>query len=106
VVEGVLSTHGRGGLLFRLREMSVEDSAGLAIVGVLVVVIAVVAALLLRGTEAQRLRRAWFRNTPLPRAQAEESLARHLMALKERFPGRTEAWYLKKILADLQRDRR
>ncbi|SET77307.1 hypothetical protein [Stigmatella erecta] len=63
-------------------------------------------ALIIRGTEAQRLRRAWFRNTPLPRVQAEESLARHLMALKERFPHRTEAWYLKKVLSDLQRDRR
>ncbi len=65
-----------------------------------------VIGLMLRGTEAQRLRRAWFRNTPLPRTQAEESLARHLMALKERFPGREEAWYLKKVLSDLQRDRR
>jgi hypothetical protein len=44
----------------------------------------------LRNTEPQRLRRAWFRNTPL----------------KERFPNRREAWYLKKILSDLQRDRR
>ncbi len=68
--------------------------------------LALVIGLLMRGTEAQRLRRAWFRNTPLPRAQAEESLARHLMALKERFPGRDEAWYLKKILAELRRDRR
>jgi hypothetical protein len=79
---------------------------GLVIVGVVVVVVAVPALFLLRGTEAKRLRRAWFRNTPLPRPQAEESLARHLMALKERFPNRTEVWYLKKILSDLERDRR
>ena len=85
-----------------------EGSPGLVLVAVVVVVVVVVGMLgLLRwGSEAQRLRRAWFRNTPLPRAQAEESLARHVMALKERFPGRTEAWYLKKILAELQRDRR
>jgi len=82
----------------------VDDSAALIAVGVVVVVI--VLGFMLRGTEAQRLRRAWFRNTPLPRPQAEESLARHLMALKERFPGRSEAWYLKKILSDLKRDRR
>lgn len=81
-----------------------DGQAALIFVGVVVVV--VVLGLLLRGTEAQRLRRAWFRNTPLPRPQAEESLARHLMAQQERFPGRTEAWYLKKILADLKRDRR
>lgn len=81
-----------------------DGQAALIFVGVVVGV--VVLGLLLRGTEAQRLRRAWFRNTPLPRAQAEESLARHLMANKERFPGRTESWYLKKILSDLKRDRR
>lgn len=79
---------------------------GLVIIGVVVVVVAVPTLLLLRGTEAQRLRRAWFRNTPLPRPQAEEALVRHLMALKERFPNRTEVWYLKKILSDLKRDRR
>ena len=81
-----------------------EGQAGLIPVAVIVVAVVIWAAL--RNTEAQRLRRAWFRNMPLPRAQAEESLARHLMALKERFPNRTEAWYLKKILSDLQRDRR
>ncbi|WP_224244446.1 hypothetical protein [Hyalangium gracile] len=81
-----------------------EGSTALIVVGLVVFV--VVLGLVLRGTEAQRLRRAWFRNTPLPRMQAEESLARHVMALKERFPGRTEAWYLRKILAELQRDRR
>ena len=82
------------------------NNFGLVIIGVVVVAVAIAALLLLRGTEAQRLRRAWFRSTPLPRPQAEESLARHLMALKERFPNRTEVWYLKKILSDLQRDRR
>jgi hypothetical protein len=82
----------------------VEAQSGLILLGL--VALGVVGWLLFRGTEAQRLRRAWFRNTPLPRPQAEESLARHLMALKERFPQRSEAWYLKKILADLQRDRR
>ncbi|MBN1205446.1 MAG: hypothetical protein JXB05_11035 [Myxococcaceae bacterium] len=81
-----------------------DGRSALILVGAVVLV--VVVGLVLRGTEAQRLRRAWFRNTPLPRPQAEESLARHLLALKERFPGRTEAWYLKKILSDLQRDRR
>ena len=81
-----------------------EPSSVLIFLGL--VVLAVVGGLLLRGTEAQRLRRAWFRNTPLPRLQAEESLARHLMAQKERFPGHTEVWYLKKILSDLKRDRR
>ncbi|MDY7227422.1 hypothetical protein [Hyalangium rubrum] len=81
-----------------------DGSTALIILGL--VGFAVVVGLVLRGSEAQRLRRAWFRNTPLPRVQAEESLARHVMALKERFPGQEETWYLKKILSDLQRDRR
>jgi hypothetical protein len=83
----------------------VDDRSTLIVVGVLVLAV-VVAALLIRGTPAQRLRRAWFRSTPLPRVQAEELLARHLTALQERFPGRSEVWYLKKILSDLKRDRR
>lgn len=81
-----------------------EAGAVWTVLGLIAAVI--VLGLLIRGTEAQRLRRAWFRNTPLPRPQAEESLARHLMALQERFPGRKETWYLKKILSDLQRDQR
>jgi len=82
----------------------VDGSTAFIILGL--IGLAVIIGLALRGTEVQRLRRAWFRNTPLPRTQAEESLARHLMALKERFPNREEAWYLKKILSDLRRDRR
>ncbi|MFL5348730.1 MAG: hypothetical protein ACJ8AT_28375 [Hyalangium sp.] len=82
----------------------VDVTTVLIVVGL--VVLAVVLGLAFRGTEPQRLRRAWFRSTPLPRLQAEELLARHLMALKGRFPGRSEAWYLKKILSDLKRDRR
>lgn len=81
-----------------------DGNAAFIILGL--VGLAVVIGLVLRGTEAQRLRRAWFRNTPLPRTQAEESLARHVMALKERFPNREEAWYLRKVLSDLRRDRR
>jgi hypothetical protein len=84
--------------------MAVDGSGVLIVVGL--VVGAVVLWRLFRGTEAQRLRSAWFRDAPLPRAQAEEVLARHLQALKERFPERSEVWYLKKILADLRRDRR
>jgi hypothetical protein len=82
----------------------VDGKALLIFVGVVLLV--VILGLAFRGPEAQRLRRAWYRSTPLPRAQAEELLARHLVALKERFPNRSEAWYLKKVLSDLRRDRR
>ncbi len=53
-----------------------------------------------------RMRNQYFRRVHLPRAQAEESLARHLARLQERHPGKSEAWYLHQILADLKRDRR
>jgi predicted LPLAT superfamily acyltransferase len=82
------------------------NNFGLVIIGVVVVAVAVPALFLLRGTEAQRLRKAWFRRNHLPRPYAEESLARHLTSLKERFPGHTEVWYLRRILTDLERDRR
>ncbi|QRK09560.1 hypothetical protein JQX13_05330 [Archangium violaceum] len=58
------------------------------------------------GNEVSRLREQYFRSVPPPRAQAEESLARHLARLQERYPGKTEVWYLRRVLADLQRDRR
>ena len=79
------------------------------------VVIAVVVALgivglivwILRSTDpVTRMRNQYLRRVHLPRAQAEESLARHMARLQERHPGKSEAWYLHQILADLKRDRR
>ncbi|KFA94452.1 hypothetical protein [Archangium violaceum] len=61
---------------------------------------------LLTGNEASRLKDQYFRSVHLPRAQAEESLARHLARLQEKHPGKSEAWYLRRVLADLHRDRR
>ena len=61
---------------------------------------------LLTGNEASRLKDQYFRSIHLPRAQAEESLARHLARLQEQHPGKSEAWYLRRVLADLHRDRR
>ncbi len=58
------------------------------------------------GNEVSRLRNQYLRSVQLPRAQAEQSLARHLARLQERHPGKTEAWYLRRVLADLERDRR
>lgn len=41
----------------------------------------------------------------LPPAEAEKTIERHLKSLQERFPGRSEEWYLEKIIYDLERDR-
>ncbi|MGZ3459952.1 MAG: hypothetical protein ACXU86_15775 [Archangium sp.] len=61
---------------------------------------------LLAKTEASRLRDQYFLSVRLPRAEAEQSLARHLARLQESHPGKSEAWYLRRVLADLYRDRR
>ncbi|MCY1081883.1 hypothetical protein [Archangium lansingense] len=61
---------------------------------------------LLSGNEASRLKDQYFRSVQLPRAQAEESLTRHVARLQEKHPGKTESWYLRHVLADLARDRR
>jgi hypothetical protein len=61
---------------------------------------------MLAGNEASRLRDHYFLNVGLPRAEAEKSLARHVASLQERHPGKSEAWYLRQVIADLRRDRR
>ncbi len=61
---------------------------------------------LLAGNEVGHLRTQYFLSVRLPRDEAEKSLARHLASLQERHPGKSEAWYLRQVLADLRRDRR
>ena len=61
---------------------------------------------LLAGNEIGRLKDQYLRSVHLPRAEAEQSLGRHLARLQERHPGKSEAWYLRHVLADLYRDRR
>jgi hypothetical protein len=53
-----------------------------------------------------RLRNQYFRSVRQSPTEAEQSLARHLARLQERYPGKSEAWYLRRVLADLRRDRR
>ncbi len=59
-----------------------------------------------RGNEASRLRQRYFQSVHQPRAQAEQSLARHMTRLQQRFPDRSETWYLRHVLSELRRDRR
>jgi hypothetical protein len=78
---------------------------------IIVLVVGAVLALgvlywLLSANEASSLRDQYFRSVHLPRAEAEQSLARHIARLQERHPGKSEAWYLRHVLADLHRDRR
>ena len=61
---------------------------------------------MLAGNEASRLRDQYFQMVRLPRAEAEKSLARHLGQLQQKHPGKSEAWYMRHVLAELSRDRR
>jgi uncharacterized protein HemX len=38
--------------------------------------------------------------------QADDALQHQLKAARKRYPGRSEQWYLEKIIYDLERDRR
>jgi uncharacterized protein HemX len=38
--------------------------------------------------------------------QADEALRHQLTAARKKYPGRSEQWYLEKIIYDLERDRR
>ncbi len=61
-----------------------------------------------RGVEPSRvkeLRGECRRQLNMPPQQAEETIDRYIKNLREKHPGRSEEWYLEKILYDLQRDR-
>ncbi len=75
----------------------------------LLIAAAAVAIWFVRSSPARRVRRleeAYFRRAQLPRKLAAEALERHLEGLEDRHPGRSYDWYLRRILTDLQRDRR
>ena len=81
---------------------------GTVVVAVLVVVgiVGLIFWALRVSDPVTRLRNQYFRSVRLSRPEAEQSLARHLARLQERYPGKSEAWYLHRVLADLKRDRR
>lgn len=82
----------------------------LAIVLIIVVVV-VVFFLRSRGAgiagrgKSGSLRQEARRQLKLPPDQADQAIDRQIERLKERYPGRSEEWYLEKIIYDLERDR-
>lgn len=81
----------------------------------IIMVLAIVAACLglvlrrMRGRGHWRpcgLRERYKRMLHMPEDMAEAVIEAQLSRLRERHPGRSEQWYLEKMLYDLQRDRR
>ncbi len=57
-----------------------------------------------RGKE-ESLRQQIRRMLRQPPEEADETIDRYVASLKERFPGRSEEWYLEKVIYDLERDK-
>ena len=52
-----------------------------------------------------KLKREYKMLYGLSGSEAEKSLQRQLLNLKSKSPGKSDEWYLKKIINDLKRDR-
>jgi molybdenum-dependent DNA-binding transcriptional regulator ModE len=58
------------------------------------------------GTSVTALRRRYFRVVHMPPALAEAALERHLATWRARSPGKSESWYMTRVLDALDHDRR
>ncbi len=81
----------------------------LAIVIIIVVIVVVIffrskGAGIVGHTKTGSLRQKARRQLKLPPEQADQTIDRQIERLKERYPGRSEEWYLEKIIYDLERD--
>ena len=79
------------------------------IIIVLIIIIAAVIFFLWRkqkGTSrTEALKKEYQRYQKLSPDKADEVIDRHMKRLKEKYPGRSEEWYLEKMIYDLKRDR-
>ena len=51
------------------------------------------------------LRKEYSRRAGLPSTTADEHIDAYIKRLQQKYPGRSEEWYLEKMLFDLERDR-
>jgi hypothetical protein len=56
-------------------------------------------------SKTRTLRSEYRRLLNMPRDEADANIGRHLESLKDKYPGRSEEWYLEKMIYDLERDR-
>jgi len=81
------------------------------IILVVIIVLAVIFYIRSRGGspvgrgKSRSLRQQAHNQLKLPPEQADQTIDRQIDRLKERFPNRSEEWYLEKIIYDLERDR-
>ena len=81
------------------------------IILVVIIVLAVIFYIRSRGGspvgrgKSRSLRQQARNQLKLPPEQADQTIDRQIDRLKERFPNRSEEWYLEKIIYDLERDR-
>lgn len=52
------------------------------------------------------LKRRYRQLVSLSAEQADNALRHQMKAVRKKYPGRSEQWYLEKIIYDLERDRR
>lgn len=55
-------------------------------------------------SRARALRKEYGRKARLPLGQEDEYIDSYISRLEEKYPGRSEVWYLEKMLFDLERD--
>ncbi len=80
---------------------------------IVVVIIAFIAGYFLRSKGSRsvhRIKRGSLRakaksQLKLPPDQADQAINRQIDRLKEKYPNRSEDWYLEKIIYDFERDR-
>ena len=76
----------------------------LIIIAAIIIYAAVYAAGGGRRKKNQLLKR-YYELMGMPRRVAEETLSRQKEVLQKKFPGKTEEWYLEKIIFDLEKDK-
>lgn len=59
-----------------------------------------------RTSSVAELERRYLAEDGRSPAEARAALERHVRSLAERFPGKSRAWYLQRLLADARRARR
>lgn len=73
---------------------------------VLILILVFVYFALSRKREINKLKQKYRKLTFFSPEYADESLRLQIIKLKNKIPGRSEKWYLEKVIYDLERDRR